>query len=60
MKTTSKTNILNFFKREILVTRILVDNLRKEKWKESMTIPHLHEQNKFKSALKKKLTKCCT
>ncbi len=53
MKTTSKTNILNFFKREILVTRILVDNLRKEKWEESMTIPHLHEQNKFKSALKR-------
>jgi len=53
VKTTSKTNILNFFKREILVTRIVVDNLRKEKWKESMTIPNLHEQNKFKSALKR-------
>lgn len=60
LKTTNKTNVSNFFKSEILDTRILIDNLRKEKWKESMSIPSLHEQNKFKSAPKKKLTRCCT
>lgn len=60
LKTTNKTNISNFFKSEILATRIVVDNLRKEKWKESIIIPSLYEQNKFKSPPKKKLTRPCT
>lgn len=59
VKKTNKIDVLKFFKNEILATRIAVDNLRKENWKESITITSLHEQKKFKSALKKKLTKCC-
>ena len=48
-----KTDVADFFKKEILTTRILVDNIRKESWKESITIANLHDQNKFKSARKK-------
>lgn len=48
-----KTDVIDFFKKEILSTRILVDNIRKESWKESITIADLYGQNKFKSATKK-------
>lgn len=48
-----KIDVIDFFKKEILATRILVDNIRKESWKESITIANLHYQNKFKSARKK-------
>ena len=56
-KSEHKMDVIDFFKKEILTTRVLVDNIRKEFWKESITISNLSGQNKFKSGTKKKLTR---
>jgi len=48
-----KTDVVSFFKKEILTTRILVDNIRKKSWKESITIANLYGQKKFKPATTK-------
>ena len=52
----NKPDIVDFFRREILVTRIAVDNARREYLLENVLLPHLHGQDKAQTEEKKKLT----
>ncbi|MCK4815474.1 hypothetical protein KA005_06875 [bacterium] len=52
----NKPDIVNFFRREILITRIAVDNARREYLLENVSSPHLHGQDKPQTEKKKKLT----
>ncbi len=56
MKATAKarSDVSDFFKREILGTRISVDRARRESWKERFDLVELQSQERLRTSIKKK------